>query len=147
MKKLCTIGYTKKPLEHFIVLLRNAGVDLVIDVRLNNTSQLAGFAKRDDLAFLLKEGFGIEYAHVPDLAPTQEMLDAFTATKDWEAYEADFAILVSERDMVRLIFEHADGYDAPCLLCSEDDPAKCHRRLLAEAVTESQPGLEIAHLK
>ena len=147
MKKLCTIGYTKKPLEHFIVLLRNAGVDLVVDVRLNNTSQLAGFAKRDDLAFLLKEGFGIEYTHMPGLAPTQEMLDAYIAAKDWEAYEADFAILVSERDMVRLILEHAGGYDAPCLLCSEDDPAKCHRQLLAEAVAESQPGLEIVHLK
>jgi uncharacterized protein (DUF488 family) len=146
MKKLCTIGYTKKPLERFIGLLRNAGVDLVIDARLNNTSQLAGFAKRDDLAFLLREGFGIEYVHVPDLAPTQEMLDAYSATKDWETYEADFAILMAERDMVRLVLQHTDGYESPCILCSEDDPAKCHRRLLAKAVAESRPGLEIAHL-
>ena len=147
MTRLCTIGHTKKSLEKFIGLLRGAEVDLVIDVRLNNTSQLAGFAKRDDLAFLLREGFGIEYVHAPDLAPTQEMLDSYSSTKDWDAYEAEFSNLIVERGMVSLVLEYAKGCNAPCLLCSEDEPAKCHRRLLAEAVAEFLLGTEMVHLR
>ena len=79
MPTICTIGYTKKSLEHFVRLLQEAGVDAVIDIRLRNTSQLAGFAKRDDLAFLLCKGFGIKYEHHPELAPTPEILDAYKA--------------------------------------------------------------------
>ena len=147
MRRLCTIGHTKKPLEHFINLLRQSGVDLVIDVRLNNTSQLAGFSKRDDMAFLLREGFGIEYLHLPELAPTQEMLDDYSTTKDWEMYEAKFRELIVERDMTHLVLDHASDYDTPCLLCSEDDPTKCHRRLLAEALAASLPDLEVLNLR
>ena len=147
MRKLRTIGHTKKSLDRFINLLRNAGVDLVIDVRLKNTSQLAGFSKRDDMAFLLREGFGIEYVHLPELAPTKEMLDDYSTTKDWEMYEAKFRELIVERDMTHLILDHASDYDTPCLLCSEDDPTKCHRRLLAEALAASLPDLEVLHLR
>ena len=147
MKKLCTIGHTKKSLEHFINLLRNAGVDLMMDIRLKNTSQLAGFSKRDDLAFLLREGFGIEYVHLPDLAPTQEMLDDYSTTKDWEMYEAKFRELIVERDMSHLVLDCASEHKTPCLLCSEDDPTKCHRRLLAEVLAASLPGLEVFHLR
>ena len=146
MEKICTIGYTKKTLERFIGLLREAGVDLVVDIRLNNTSQLAGFAKRDDLAFLLKEGFGIRYEHDPRLAPAEGLLQAYKTGKDWDAYETAFSELMADRDMVSVVRAHADAHRAPCLLCSEDKPDKCHRRLLAEAVAEAIPGLEVVHL-
>ena len=95
MSTIYTIGHTKKTLEHFIRLLQKAGVDAVIDVRLRNTSQLAGFAKRDDLAFLLREGFGIEYEHRAELAPTPAILDAYKTDGDWLAYEADFPVLIN----------------------------------------------------
>ena len=147
MKKLCTIGYTKKSLEQFIDLLRGAGVDLVIDVRLNNTSQLAGFSKRDDLAFLLREGFGIDYVHSLELAPTEELLKAYRSEKDWDAYRTGFAELIAERDMPALVPKLAEGHQTPCLLCGEDDASTCHRRLIAEAVADAAPGLEIVHLK
>lgn len=147
MRKLFTIGCAKKSLERFIRLLQDAGVDLVIDVRLNNTSQLAGFAKRDDLRFLLTEGFGIAYVHAPELAPTQELLDDYAANKDWEAYAAGFSRLVAERRMPAIVLRRASGYESPCLLCSEDDAAQCHRRLLAEAVAQSPAELEIEHLR
>ena len=98
MPTIYTIGYTKKTLEHFIRLLQEAGVDAVIDIRLRNTSQLAGFAKRDDLAFLLREGFGIEYEHRPELAPTLEILKAYKTDGDWAAYEREFLSLLDSRN-------------------------------------------------
>src|SRR5882762_6701513 len=96
--KVFTIGFTKKTAKQFFDTLRLAGAKRVVDVRLNNVSQLAGFAKRDDLAFFLKEICGIDYVHVPDLAPTQEMLDEYKKLKgDWKTYEARFLDLMSKR--------------------------------------------------
>ncbi|HET20052.1 MAG TPA: DUF488 domain-containing protein [Chromatiales bacterium] len=146
MKTIYTVGYTKKSLEQFIRLLQEAGVDAVVDVRLRNTSQLAGFSKRDDLAFLLREGFGIEYEHRPDLAPTPEILDAYRDEGDWAVYEAAFSRLLEERQSEVVGREVLGRYRRPCLLCAEPAADKCHRRLVAEWWAGHLPGVEVEHL-
>jgi len=143
--KLFTIGFTKKTAEKFFGLLRGSGARRVVDVRLNNVSQLAGFAKKDDLAFFLKELAGMEYVHLPELAPTQEMLDAYKKGKDdWQLYEQRFLGLMRERKieekLPRSLFEGA------CLLCSEDKPHQCHRRLVAEYLQQHWGDVEVKHL-
>jgi uncharacterized protein (DUF488 family) len=148
MPTIYTIGYTKQTLERFIHLLREAGVEAIIDVRLRNTSQLAGFAKRDDLAFLLGEGFGLAYEHHPELAPTPEILDAYKADGDWPAYERAFRPLLAERDAEALGRELLERFERPCLLCAEPTPEQCHRRLVAEWWAEKldPDGIEVVHL-
>lgn len=146
MPTIYTIGYTKKTLERFIRLLRDAGVDSVIDVRLRNTSQLAGFAKRDDLAFLLQEGFGIQYEHRTELAPTPEILDTYKTGGDWMAYRAGFLALLNERQAESIGRELLARYRRPCLLCAESTPKHCHRRLVAEWWAEHLPDVEVVHL-
>lgn len=146
MPIIYTIGHTQKTLERFIRLLQEAGVDAVIDIRLRNTSQLAGFAKRDDLAFLLREGFGIDYEHLPDLAPTPEILDAYKANGDWVAYEQSFLPTLAARHAEAIGQTILARYHHPCLLCSEPLPGHCHRRLVAEWWAEHLPDLEIVHL-
>lgn len=147
MTTLYTIGYHTRSLESFIRLLQQAGVDAVIDIRLRNTSHLAGFTKRDDLAFLLREGFHIAYEHRPDLAPTDALMDDYRAGHDWDAYERTFLPLLAERhaeDMGREILAH---YRRPCLLCAEPAPGRCHRRLVAEWWAAHLPDLEVVHLE
>ena len=146
MPIIYTIGHTRKSLRQFIGLLQEAEVDAVIDVRLRNTSQLAGFAKRDDLAFLLREGFGIAYEHVVELAPTAEILDAYKKDHDWSAYEHTYPQLLAERDALTIGQRLLKRYQRPCLLCAEDTPDHCHRRLLAEYLAERISDLEIVHL-
>ncbi len=143
--KLFTIGFTKKSAEQFFPALVAAGVRRVIDVRLNNTSQLAGFSKREDLRYFLKAIGQIEYLHEPALAPTAEILDAYKKKSiDWIGYEAEFRALVLQRNAAdsldRASFEHA------CLLCSETTPEHCHRRLAAEYLQERWGDVEIVHL-
>ncbi len=146
MSTIFTIGHTKKSLERFIRLLQDAEVDAVIDIRLRNTSQLAGFAKRDDLAFILRDGFGIEYQHVPELAPTGEILDDYKADGDWSAYERAFRLLFAERDAVAIGQELLARYERPCLLCAEPTADHCHRRLVAEWWAEHLHDVEVIHL-
>lgn len=145
MRKLYTIGSNKKSLRKFAELLQSAGVDTIIDVRLNNTSQLAGFAKKDDLEYVL-ELLGIAYEHHPDLAPTDEILKAYRETKEFEAYEREFSKLIAERDMAAVGAQIFDRYSRPCLLCAEDTPEHCHRRLIAEEWARELPDVEIEHL-
>ena len=143
--RLLTIGFTKKPAQRFFDMLRSAGVKREVDVRLNNVSQLAGFAKRDDLAWFLRELGGIDYTHVPDLAPTQALLSAYRkANVDWPTYEQRFLDLMRERR----IEENLDPklLDDGCLLCSEDQPHQCHRRLVAEYLRERWGEIEVVHL-
>lgn len=143
--KVFTIGFTKKSARQFFDALRKSGAKRVVDVRLNNVSQLAGFAKRDDLAFFLKEMCGIEYVHAPDLAPTQEMLDEYKKLKgDWDTYEGRFLDLMAKRKIEERIPKEivAEG----CLLCSEDKPHYCHRRLVAEYLNQHWGDLDISHL-
>jgi len=146
MTCLYTVGYRRKPLSVFIGQLREVGVDAVIDVRLRNTSHLLGYTKRDDFAFLLQEGFGIAYEHRPELAPTPEILDAYRAEGDWAAYEASFVPLLTRRSVEQVGREITARYRAPCLLCSEPTPERCHRRLVAEYWAAHLSGLTIVHL-
>ncbi len=143
--KLFTIGFTGKAASVFFSSLIQAGVKQVIDIRLHNVSQLAGFAKRDDLRYFLKSIGGIEYVHRPDLAPTQELLDAYKKNKsDWSVYEQLFLALLSERKVERNLTR--DFLDHSCLLCSEDKPKFCHRRLVGEYITRIMGNFEIIHL-
>ena len=146
MPTVYTIGHTQKGLKRFIHLLQEADVDAVIDVRLRNTSQLAGFAKRDDLAFLLREGFGIDYEHRPELAPTGEILDRYRADEDWSAYQLAFLTLLAERNADATGRELMSRYRSPCLLCAEPLPDHCHRRLVAELWDRHLPDVEVVHL-
>ena len=146
MPTICTIGTTQKTLEQFIRLLQSAAVDAVIDVRLRNTSQLAGFAKKEDLSFLLREGFGIGYEHRPELAPSPEILDSYRRTADWHGYESTFLALLEQRDALAVGRDLLGRFRRPCLLCAEPTPDRCHRRLVAEWLAERMPGLEIVHL-
>jgi uncharacterized protein (DUF488 family) len=141
---LFTIGFTKKSAEEFFRLLRDAGVRRVIDVRLNNTSQLAAFAKKDDLEFFLREIGGIEYLHLPEMAPTQELIDIARKKKDREAFEEGYRRLIEERGVEALL--PRETLDGACLLCSEHQPRQCHRRILAEYLAEHFGGTQISHL-
>lgn len=142
---LYTIGYTQKPLRRFVQLLQEAQVDAVIDVRLRNTGQLAGWSKRDDLAFIL-ETFGIGYHHRPDVAPTPELLDRYRRDHDWERYEAEYPGIIAQRGVLPDLAALLDQRERPCLLCSEPQPTRCHRRLLCEQLTVLRPNLEVVHL-
>jgi len=143
--RVFTIGFTKKTARRFFELLRDSGAKRVVDVRLNNVSQLAGFAKKDDLAYFLETICGIEYVHLPVLAPTQEMLDEYKKQRgDWETYETRFLELMQQRRIEETVSREvvADG----CLLCSEDKPHHCHRRLVAEYLKRHWGDVAIAHL-
>lgn len=146
MPTLYTIGYQRKPLATFIGQLREASVDAVIDVRLRNTSHLCGYTKRDDLAFLLREGFGIAYEHHPELAPTPEIFDAYRDAPDWIVYESRFLPLLVERASETVGRDILACYRTPCLLCGEPTADHCHRRLVAEYWARHLPGLTVVHL-
>ncbi len=142
---LFTIGFTRKSAEEFFTRLRGAGVRRVIDIRLNNVSQLAGFAKRDDLRYFLKTIANVDYAHRPELAPTRDILDAYRQHKGgWERFERDFKALVRERAIETVVSR--DELDGACLLCSEPGPEHCHRRLVAEYLRDALGNIVIAHL-
>jgi uncharacterized protein (DUF488 family) len=100
MNKIYTIGFTKKTLEDFVTRLRKGGVQRIVDIRLNDSSQLSGFAKRQDLEFILKQ-FGIEYISVKDLAPDKPLLDKYHEDKNWDEYEVNFKALVNARNAKR----------------------------------------------
>ena len=143
--KLFTIGFTKKSAEKFFGLLSSAGAKRVIDVRLNNVSQLAGFAKRDDLEYFLRRMCGIGYVHLPALAPTQKMLGDFRKHhKNWNIYEKQFLDLMRKRRIEESIPK--DIVDGGCMLCSEDKPHYCHRRLIAQYLDERWGNVEVRHL-
>ena len=143
--RVLTIGFTKKPAQRFFGLLREAGARRVVDVRLNTGSQLAGFAKKNDLAWFLEEICGIEYVHAPDLAPSKELLDDYRKKKiDWSAYEDRFVGLMRERRIEDTISREI--VDGGCLLCSEDQPHRCHRRLVAEYLAARWGDVDIEHL-
>ena len=143
--KIFTIGFTKKSAETFFTRLKSAGVKRLVDVRLNNVSQLAGFTKKDDLRYFTKAICSIDYVHLPDLAPTQDILDAYKKDRgDWSLYERQFLDLMrSRRVEERVSRELLDG---GCLLCSEEKPDHCHRRLVAEYLKEKWGDIEIEHI-
>lgn len=146
MPTVFTIGFQRKPLSEFMTLLRQAGVGAVIDIRLRNTSQLSGYTKRDDLAFLLREGFGMAYEHHPELAPSPEIFDDYRQDKDWAAYEQRFNPLLVERQAEIVGRDVLSRHPAVCLLCSEPTADRCHRRLVAEYWADRIPNLTVVHL-
>jgi uncharacterized protein (DUF488 family) len=142
--KIFTIGFTKSTAQRFFERLKKSGASALVDVRLNNVSQLAGFAKRDDLSFFTAEICGIRYRHLPSLAPTQDMLDEYKKNGgEWDVYAQKFKKLIESRQIERLDRTQLDGC---CLLCSEDTPHHCHRRLVAEYLREKWNDVQIEHL-
>jgi uncharacterized protein (DUF488 family) len=141
-----TIGFTKTTAKGFFELLLDSGVKKVVDVRLHNTFQLAGFAEADDLAYFLKTIGDIQYAHQPVLAPTDAMLKAYKKEKgDWGAYETRFLGLMAERRIENVL--KPGMLDGACLLCSEATPHHCHRRLVCEYLNDKWGGpLVVRHL-
>ncbi len=143
--KIFTIGFTKKTAAQFFGALKESGAARVVDVRLNNVSQLAGFAKRDDLRFFARAVCGMDYVHAQELAPTQSMLDEYKKLKGaWSEYERRFLDLMRARRIEETVAPEL--LDRACLLCSEDKPHHCHRRLVAEYLRERWSGVEIEHL-
>lgn len=141
-----TIGFTKKSAQTFFELLRDSGAARVVDVRLNNVSQLAGFAKRDDLAYFLKQICNMDYLHLPVLAPTQEMLDEYRkGGGDWAQYEQRYLSLMRERRIQDVVSREL--LTDSCLLCSEDAPHRCHRRLVAEYLRQEWGEFDLRHLR
>jgi uncharacterized protein (DUF488 family) len=143
---LFTIGFAGKTARDFFEKLRKAGVRRLIDVRLNNVSQLAGFTKKKDLEYFLRVIADIDYAHFDDLAPTKDILDSFKKQKkiDWADYERRFNALMEQRSPEK--HHRPDEFDHACLLCSEATPDKCHRRLVAEHLSRKWGNMEIKHL-
>lgn len=145
MIKLYTIGFTGKPAEKFFNLLRDVGVKKIVDTRINNVSQLAGFAKGSDLKFFAKEIGNMSYEHNIDFAPTKELLSRYRDNKmTWLEYETEYLNLLDMRKIaqktdIEKLHEH-------CLLCSEHTAEKCHRRLLAEYLKHVKGEIEIIHL-
>jgi uncharacterized protein (DUF488 family) len=143
--KIFTIGFTKKSAEQFFTRLKQPGLDRVIDVRLNNVSQLAGFTKKDDLRFFLREILHIEYFHLPELAPTPDILNAYKRNgSDWHTYERLFLALMAKRRPQENLDK--DLIAGGCLLCSEATPEHCHRRLVAEYLCDKWADVQIQHL-
>ena len=142
--KLFTIGFTRRSAEAFFTTLAASRAQRLVDVRLNNSSQLAGFSKRDDLRYFLQAICHMDYLHVPDLAPTQELLDQYRSSKDWPAYERLFLGLLAERQVENKVTREV--IDGSCLLCSEFTAEKCHRRLVAEYLRDKWGDLAIVHL-
>jgi uncharacterized protein (DUF488 family) len=145
MATIFTIGFTKKTLRDFIEILHRAGVKRVIDVRLRNTSQLAGWSKQPDFAYLLEEGFGIAYEHHPEFAPSGELLDTYKKDHDWTRYEECFNLLLAERQLEAAARDLLEK-DSICLLCTEPKADKCHRRLVANYLRSFAPEIEVRHL-
>jgi uncharacterized protein (DUF488 family) len=144
--EIYTIGFTQSSAEHFFGRLKEAGIRRLLDVRLNNRSQLAGFAKRDDLAFLLQALCEAEYRHEPLLAPTQELLDAYKKqTLAWAEYERQFLELMTKRQVEREL-SRQDFTIPTVLLCSEPTAKHCHRRLVVEYLQRHWPEVVPIHL-
>lgn len=145
MIKLFTIGFTGKSAEGFFDLLKNADVNKIIDTRINNVSQLSGFAKGADLKFFAKEIGDMSYVHNVDFAPTKELLADYRNKKmNRKEYEDAYLNLLDMRKIIQKV--NVEDLHQNCLLCSEHTPEKCHRRLLAEYLKNVRNDIEITHL-
>jgi len=146
MIKIFTIGFTKKKAKYFFDLLKSHDVRSILDVRLNNVSQLAGFSKKDDLEYFAKQLCDASYNHVKELAPTKDILDDYKKKRtSWQTYERQFNELLAERKIEEKLDPQLihDG----CLLCSEDKPHFCHRRLVADYLSEKWEDVSVTHLE
>jgi uncharacterized protein (DUF488 family) len=143
--KIVTIGFTRKSAEVFFTSLQRAGLKRLVDVRLNNVSQLAGFTKKDDLRYFSRAVLQMEYIHLAQLAPTQQLLQAYrNKSIDWPQYESGFLNLMKTRKIEETVSREV--LDGGCLLCSEEKPQRCHRRLVAEYLKVAWSDIEIEHI-
>lgn len=144
MVQIFTIGFTKTSAENFFGRLSESKSHRLVDVRLNNISQLAGFAKKDDLRYFVRSLCGMDYVHVPKLAPTKHILDPYKKGQlSWAKYEDEFLKLMQARQIEKIKKSDLDGC---CLLCSEDTPHFCHRRLVAEYLSDAWGDVDVVHL-
>jgi len=145
--KLYTIGFTQKRAETFFELLRRNGVQRLIDIRVSPEGQLAGFARKNDLPYFLDRlAAGCQYVHLPELAPTKDILQEYRADGDWARYVERFETLMDARRIPAALPRDEFEAQVSCLLCSEATPEKCHRRLVAERLAAHWPNVEIIHL-
>ena len=145
--KVFTIGFTKKTADVFFKKLKQSSAKRIVDVRLNNISQLAGFAKKNDLIYFLKEIAGMDYIHLPDLAPTKNILDEYKKNKgEWSIYEYKFMKLMEQRGIEKQDIKNI--IHQSCLLCSEHEADYCHRRLVIEYLKKkwTDETLQVVHL-
>ena len=147
MRKIFTIGFTRKTAEEFFTTLENNGVRKVIDVRLNNTSQILGFSKYPDIEYFLRKILDVEYFHDRKFAPSEKILTRYKKNIiGWDDYEKEFAELMKYRDIETYIADKYSAQENYCLLCSEVSPENCHRRLVAEKIREVLEDIKIIHL-
>lgn len=143
--KLFTIGYAGKDAQDFFTILKQAGIKKVVDVRLYNTSQLAGFTKKRDVEYFLQTIVGAKYAHLPVMAPTKQLLNDYKkGSISWQQYETEFNLIITERQIEKQIM--AEDMDMIGFLCSEASADKCHRRLVAEYLAKHGQNISIVHL-
>lgn len=143
--KIFTIGFTKKSAKEFFEILKTNNIEQIIDIRLNNTSQLAGFTKKDNLEYFLKELCSIDYSHFIFLAPTKEIRDRYIKSKDWDVYVKEYIELLDNRKVLDKLDKSYFNRKS-CFLCSEASADHCHRRLLVEYLKEHWDYVEIVHL-
>ena len=142
---LFTIGFSKKNTEKFFETLLQNGVKRLIDIRLNNKSQLAGFTKSSDLQYLLRKIGNIEYVYMPQFAPTKDLLKKYQNKQvDWKVYEAEYKKILDDRNVIKDL--DYSIFDNAVLLCSESTAEHCHRRLLAEYLSQKNNNITITHL-
>ena len=141
-----TIGFTKKSAEKFFNFLQSHHITCLVDIRLHPGGQLAGFTKQDDLAFFLSRLLSCAYKHLPELAPTDEILTGYRTDKNWQHYVQRFEALMDERHIPDALDRQLFETQACCLLCSEATPEQCHRRLVAERMAQRWGNVAIIHI-
>ena len=144
--KLYTIGFMQKSAQQFFKLLQTNGVQCLVDIRLHPDGQLAGFTKKEDLRYFLKELIGCDYRHLPNLAPTDEILKGYRADKNWARYETAFLALLDQRGVPEILDRTLFEEKVCCLLCSEPTANQCHRRLVAERIASHWENVQIIHI-
>jgi uncharacterized protein (DUF488 family) len=144
--RIYTIGFTKKPADRFFGLLREHGVERLVDIRLHPDGQLAGFAKRTDLPYFLSRLADCDYRHLEVLAPSEEILLGYRKDRDWDRYVERFEALMDERNVPNSLEDAVFRDKVCCLLCSEATPERCHRRLVAERLARAWPDVNVVHL-
>jgi uncharacterized protein (DUF488 family) len=144
--KLFTIGFTQKTARRFFELLRENGIERVIDIRLHPDGQLAGFSKKEDLTYFLEALNQCDYRYIPALAPSDEILKAYRTDHDWLKYAQEFDALMDERGIPETLNRGLFEDKMCCLLCSEPTAEKCHRRLVAERLAEAWKNVEVIHI-
>ena len=143
--KIYTIGFTRKNAQEFFDALKRNNIKQIVDIRLKNTSQLAGFTKRDDLQYFLKELCGAYYYHFEFLAPTKEMRDKYAKSKNWDIYAGEYIELLDNRNVLSKLDKSFFERET-CFLCSEASAEHCHRRLLVQYLKEHWGDIEVVHL-